>query len=484
MSDNGGVKPLRIVEFRAENTKRIEAIEIYPADKDVVILTGKNRQGKSSVLDAIWMALGGKKNIPGEPVKKGESEAEIHLDLGEFSVTRRIAETGDMLKVRNRNGGSVPSPQKFLDSCLTGLSGNPLEFMRMKPAKQLDMVQKMFPLQVDQKKVEKIAGVIARSVKMADDQILYLSNVRSLLYDERTEVNREIKRLQGAIESYEIPASMKNVEPLPQEKLKEELGALQKQDRENEQKKTDLRELSSSMDSLKRSIIAKEEEIRGVQEEMIRLNNKFSLLRTEREKLSEQLEIKNIEVMDKEDEIESIVPVNFDDINSRMAINQTLLSKKKSVDDLAASEEESAALTKQLADLDAYKIEVIKQAKLPLPALGFSDSSLTYNGLPLDQASGREQIEISCHMCLAQHPHIGIITVDVGWSELDSDGQQIIRDFARQTGAQIWVTKVQEVPGEGFHIVDGRLFAVDGVTIEEDINEQDAVRPGPEDGAW
>lgn len=49
---------MKIIEFRAERFKRLTAVDITPAG-NTVIISGKNGQGKSSVLDAIWLALGG-----------------------------------------------------------------------------------------------------------------------------------------------------------------------------------------------------------------------------------------------------------------------------------------------------------------------------------------------------------------------------------------------------------------------------------------
>lgn len=49
---------MRIITLKAENVKRLKAVEIQP-DGDVVVIAGRNAQGKSSVLDAIWLALAG-----------------------------------------------------------------------------------------------------------------------------------------------------------------------------------------------------------------------------------------------------------------------------------------------------------------------------------------------------------------------------------------------------------------------------------------
>lgn len=468
-------KPLKIIEFRVENTKRIEAIEIYPEDKNVIVLTGKNRQGKSTVLDAIWMALGGKSHIPDVPIKTGEKEAEIHIDLGEFSVTRKITESGDTLKVKGNNGKTITSPQKFLDSCLSDMSGNPLDFMNMKPVKQLEMVQKMFPVKVDQSKIEEIAGAASKVFKLSDDHILYLSNVRKFLFEERTGVNSEIKRLTGAIESFDIPNGFKSAKPVPQDELFRKLEQLQEDDRANGAKKLELNRLSSSVKNLEVDILRKEKEINDTIAEIDRIQKKLNGLNMDRFKLNENLDTEKRRLVDKKNEVDNIVHINFDEINSRLAVNQTLISREQSKKDLKSSEKESKQLTEQIEKLDVYKIEVTKQAKLPLPALGFSGAGLTYNGLPLDQASSREQIEISCAICLAQHSKIGVITIDRGWSDLDEDGKSVISNFAKKTGAQIWVTKVQETPGlDGFHIFDGRLYAVDGVLLEEDVAVEEA----------
>ena len=53
-----GIHTMKIIEFRAERFKRLSAVDITP-EGNTVIISGKNGQGKSSVLDAIWLALGG-----------------------------------------------------------------------------------------------------------------------------------------------------------------------------------------------------------------------------------------------------------------------------------------------------------------------------------------------------------------------------------------------------------------------------------------
>jgi DNA repair exonuclease SbcCD ATPase subunit len=82
---------MKIVNFKAENIKKLVAVEISPTD-NTVIVTGKNGAGKSSVLDAIWWALSGTKHIQDKPIREGQTKAMIRLDLGTIIVERVFSE--------------------------------------------------------------------------------------------------------------------------------------------------------------------------------------------------------------------------------------------------------------------------------------------------------------------------------------------------------------------------------------------------------
>jgi recombinational DNA repair ATPase RecF len=84
---------MQILGFVAENYKKLRIVEITPKGR-IVQITGKNGQGKTSVLDAIWSALVGAKAIPEKPVRKGADKARIKIDLGELIVRRDISTTG------------------------------------------------------------------------------------------------------------------------------------------------------------------------------------------------------------------------------------------------------------------------------------------------------------------------------------------------------------------------------------------------------
>ena len=477
-----GDRPLRIVEFRAQNVMALKAIQIFPEDKDVVILTGENRQGKSTIIRAIWAALGGKEFIPDEAIRRGEKEASVYLDLGDFFVTLKITSKKEYLKVKTKNGMEASSPQKFLNSRLADLAHNPLEFMRLKPAEQVKSLQCMLNLKLDRTELERLAGTWTRKTQ-GDDPMLVLDNVTKNLYEERAIVNAEVKRLQGVVESIKIPHDLADIQPVSIADLLEELGRLEAKQRENDAIRSLANSLASRLEDIRGSLDRKDREIEEMEARLIKLKQ-------ERAGLIETLDRVQEDYLRQAEKADDLTDPDFSDIKRQIAeadshnktaneIAHLKATLQKSTTDLETKRKESQTITDTMEAIKAYKLRLIQQAALPLPGLGFENGEVTFKGLPLSQASTREQIEISCAICLAQHPRIGIITIDVGWSELDRSGKEVLREFARRTGAQIWVTLVREEPGqEGFHIVAGELVAVDGVPLVEDCEEVPAEAGG------
>ena len=70
---------VKINSLEFENVKKIKAVQLEPAKNGLTVIGGKNRQGKTSVLDAIAWALGGDKYKPSSPQREGSV-----VELSEF----------------------------------------------------------------------------------------------------------------------------------------------------------------------------------------------------------------------------------------------------------------------------------------------------------------------------------------------------------------------------------------------------------------
>ena len=187
---------MKILELRAENFKKLRVVEIRP-DGNMVNLTGRNGQGKTSVLDAIWFALKGKKALPMKPVRKGTERMKVSLETEEFTVTRTLGrESAIPTIVLEMKQGKTrdKTPQDFLDELIGELTFDPLEFLSMTPKDQVAALRKTAKLDYD--------------FEAADDQ-------NKTDYEERTGINREISQLNGQISGMTI------LDGLPKEKIDE-----------------------------------------------------------------------------------------------------------------------------------------------------------------------------------------------------------------------------------------------------------------------
>ena len=129
---------MKIIALNVKNVKRIKAVEIVPKD-NLVTISGRNAQGKSSILDSIIYALGGTSNIPSKPIRDGEEFAEVIIQTDEYAITRHwTSNDKSYLKVFPQDEslrdkfGEIKRPQELLDSIVGKLSFDPFEFVRSK----------------------------------------------------------------------------------------------------------------------------------------------------------------------------------------------------------------------------------------------------------------------------------------------------------------------------------------------------------------
>ena len=129
---------MKIIELKSSNIKKIKAVEMkLDENQNLILITGKNGAGKTSILDSIWMALGGKKAVQDKPIREGEEKGEIEINVDGYIVKRTFTEKGSTLVITNKDGEKYSNPQEFLNYIIGNLSFDPLEFSRMESKKQV-----------------------------------------------------------------------------------------------------------------------------------------------------------------------------------------------------------------------------------------------------------------------------------------------------------------------------------------------------------
>ena len=359
MKDDVKQDDLRIYELRAENFKRLSAVTIRP-DGSVIIISGKNGAGKSSAIDAIAVAIGGKKAAPAEPIRKGQDKAEINLDLGRYKVRRtfhRDADTGETrsaLYLEQADGSRPRSPQAMLDDLMGELAFDPLDFLR-KPAKDRFDTLKLLVPEVD-------FDGIARQ--------------RQAAYDKRTEVGRDAKREKAAAEA--IPLA--NV---PKEAP--DLDALIAK----------LREVGTHNTELE----TRRARRKAAQTEIDEALDRSEKLHAE----ANSLEARAAELQTKLDAAPPLPnPMDSAAIETDIASARTVAAavaqqKTRSAHLHAARNHDQTivALTNAIDRMDAEKRTAIEAAKMPAGLAFGEGDQILLAGVPFDQASAAEQLRAS-----------------------------------------------------------------------------------------
>jgi energy-coupling factor transporter ATP-binding protein EcfA2 len=432
---------MKIISLQAENFKKLVAIEIKP-DGNFVEITGKNGQGKTSTLDAIWVALAGTAGAPSQPIRKGQASAKIRLDLGEIVVTRHF-KAGDKntyttsLTVESAEGARFPSPQKMLDSLLGTLSFDPLAFSRMDAKAQFNELRKFVP----------------------DVDFDAIDRANKGDFEKRTDVNRRLKETKASAENIELTISQP-VEKIDESALVQEMMDAGKHNADIEKRKGNRETMAAAIRNDEAGAVDFERQIEELQAKLAALNESIS---TRNEKLRNAPPLP--------DPIETAaIAEKLNAARENNAKYTRWESDLKKYNDLDASAKklsnESAVLTRQMEDRTNGKLAKIAAAKLPIDNIGFGDGTVLLNDLPFDQASDAEKLRTSVAIAMAANPKLPVVLIRDG-SLLDEDGLRLIAEMADTRGAQVWIERVSSASNVGIVLENGAVKMSETELTEE-----------------
>lgn len=425
---------MKIVSLQAENFKRLTAVEITPTG-NVVEITGKNGQGKTSVLDAIWVALAGLSFAPRKPIRKGQEEAHIRLDLGEIVVTRTFkigkdGETTSAIRVENAEGAKYPSPQTMLDKLLGQLSFDPLAFARMDARAQFDTLR-VFVKDFDFKRA-------------ADDS--------KADYDLRTAVNRKAREARDAAAMIKVDPAMPahGVDPAL---LVAKLDDAGKHNADIETRKANRQRMNDEIVRLRNEADAEEKNIKVMEEKIEQARSLMARYRSEADEKADKLAAAGplpepIDTAAIRAEIAAADRIN--------AAVRDRARREQLIVDAQLHEQQASDLTAAIERREEEKRAAIAAAKLPVEGITFGDGFLLLNDVPFSQASDAEQLRASLAMAMAMNPKLKVIRVRDG-SLLDDDSMRLIAAMADAQDYQVWIERVDSSGKVGIVLEDGHI---------------------------
>lgn len=137
-------KETQIKRIKIQNFKGLKAFEGEVLGKDVY-LTGRNESGKTSFIDAVWLALTGK-NIPPKPVTTGAKKGLIEVELADGYIVRTklaVGKTPVQFEIENLNAVDekdkfVKAPRTWLNERIGVIDFDVNDFFKMSDAKQVE----------------------------------------------------------------------------------------------------------------------------------------------------------------------------------------------------------------------------------------------------------------------------------------------------------------------------------------------------------
>jgi DNA repair exonuclease SbcCD ATPase subunit len=452
---------MKIIQLHAENFKRLGIVEITP-EGNVVTIGGNNGEGKSSVLDAIFVALKGRAVAPPKPIRKGEEKCTIRLDMGDLIVTRTFHQKEgeaytDNLKVESAEGlRYATKPQDVLNALLGEVGFDPFEFVNLKPDQQAARLLEMVPLSID---LDEFAQ------KDQSD------------YANRRDTNRDVERLRAQLAG--IPEEEVPTDTPDRTALAEQLG-----------------NAADTNAGIERERMAREgtaRNIAGLRQVASDKQQRANQLREEAKKLDAEAQDATNDADSAERALAKLPalaePVDTVALREQLTKADAVLAaidrqgrRKALAEELAAAEAKSQGYTDAMAERAQQRNQALAEAEMPVPGLAFAINEagkpvLTYEGLPFekDQISTAVQLRVSTAIGMAANPRLRVLRISDG-SLLDKASMQLLTEMAEAEDFQLWVEVVGD-GGVGIVMENGLVRGADTPEADEPAAEEAPAKP-------
>ena len=423
-----------LVRLEVSNIKRIKFALVKP-DGTTVVVGGQNAAGKSSLIDSIRMLYGGKAESPPMPLRKGTKKGYIEAEESDGTVTRRdFTDKGknDLTVRKNQNMPEMDAPQAVCDAKNGAISFDPLKFIRMKPPEQYDLMRKMIGVDFDE---------LDAKIKET--------------FDERTIVGREVTKLKarvGSMQTYTGTPDRIDVSAV--------MAQIEKVEANNRMGIDKRRELNT--------IVAEYTAAKAKVEE---LTKQMESLQARGESL--QAELADLPAIQDPSSLRKQIET-AEEINKRHTANA---EAERVQQELTAKEVQHGEMTADINKAKQAKVEMLSQAQYPVAGLSLGEGCVTFNGLPLEQASQAEQLKISALIGFALTPKDGLrVMLIKDASLLDTENRAMFAQMAAEHDTQCW----EEIVGNEGDVVieEGEVVPSAGVPSPQ-VKETDAASPVP-----
>lgn len=387
---------VKINSLEFENVKRIKAVQLEPSKSGLTIIGGKNRQGKTSVLDSIAWALGGDKFKPSNPMRHGsvvEPHLKVTLDNG---ITVERSGKNSSLKVIDST--SNKGGQQLLNSFVEQFA--------------LDL-----PKFMNQSSKEK-AATLLRIIGVGD-KLYQLEANEQTLYNQRTAIGRIADQKEKFAKEMPVYTGVP-AEPVSASELIRQQQDILARNGENQRKR-------EQRDYYKSQLELAQTAYEQAKSRLEAAENNYKLASLDAENLTDE----------NTSELERNI-AEIEEINKKVRAN---LDREKAEIDADDYKEQYKHLTNEIENIRQAKKDLLNGADLPLPGLSVEGGELLYNGSKWDCMSGSEQLIVATSIVRKLNPDCGFVLLDK-LEQLDGDTLTEFGSWLESQGLQAIATRV------------------------------------------
>lgn len=469
---------MKITKLQIENLYGIEQLEL---DGKSIELTGTNGAGKSSVLDAIRLALTNnsrRKYI----IKNGETEGRVlvKLDDGTTIDRKKRTDKSDYKSIKDENGNEISSPEAFLKDIFTPLQLEPVEFLSMNEKEQNRILLNLIEFNKDKQEFIKEHFGEAPSWVDYNNSILeilnHLQSKEGLYYQTREDVNRQIRSGLAIINDIakDIPegydeAKWRNYtlsDKYEQLNGRKEYNAkIDKCIAYKEDYSDKLSQLEDRENSILLRINAnKEKEKAEIQQKIQELEKQIALLKKESENLDnkyllEGSDARQFTIQEKAKLEENIKIANewavkekldVETIENELRIAEEMKGHLNEYDRMKDMQEKveglqstSEALTNKIELARTLPGEILKEANIPVKNLTVENGVPLVNGLTISNLSEGEKLMLCVDVTLSNPNSLKLILID-GVERLSEINRNELYKICKEKGLQCIATRTTD----------------------------------------
>lgn len=400
---------MKIHTVKIKNFKAIKSLEQDFAGHSVILM-GDNDMGKSSVIQFIKIALGDTKNIPPD----AEGAGLVVVDKDGQKYTFKVHFKGNKPHVEVTSPDGLKDTRKSVIAQIVGAVDFDIdEFVRLSDSeagrkKQVEIYRSLLP--------EDVLQVLRGE-----------ENKIQAYYDDRTEVNRSIKTLEGFIKEQPMWGEDLDIQPV-------DVSDLQK-------KAQEAQEHNNKISGVKQRITERETALARNNADLEKLRSQIASIEAENKKHEEDNKKAEKWLADTKE-------IDIAPINQQIAEAGTINAKAEQAADLKKKQAQLTDLQEKAGEYTAFieasrqcVQDTIREMDAVIPGLSFDAEQLLYNGLPVSKASlsTSELMKLGVAMKLKQNP---ILFIERGES-LGLEKLKVIQQMAHKEDVQIIMEQLE-----------------------------------------